>query len=121
MKTTGLAHRTITTSTLFHRPLTQMTRALVDLTGGFASIVGVRFITWPNSATSLLVVIRIVTRRQNIVLSLISLNSGTKMNDWWDNGNNQIAFCRGGKGFIAMNNEGTDMNQTLQVFLLFNV
>lgn len=41
----------------------------------------------------------------------------TKMNDWWDNGNNQIAFCRGDKGFIAINNEGTDMRQTLQTCL----
>lgn len=40
------------------------------------------------------------------------------MNDWWDNGNNQIAFCRGGKGFIAINNEGSNMSQTLQVRIL---
>jgi len=39
---------------------------------------------------------------------------GTTMNDWWDNGNNQIAFCRGGKGFIAINNEGSPLQQTLQ-------
>lgn len=39
------------------------------------------------------------------------------MNDWWDNGNNQIAFCRGGKGFVAINNEGSNMSQTLQVLL----
>ena len=37
------------------------------------------------------------------------------MNDWWDNGNNQIAFCRGGKGFVAINNEGSNFSQTLQV------
>ncbi|EFX81580.1 alpha amylase [Daphnia pulex] len=43
--------------------------------------------------------------------------AGTTMNDWWDNGNNQIAFCRGGKGFIAINNEGSNMSQTLQTCL----
>lgn len=37
------------------------------------------------------------------------------MNDWWDNGSNQIAFCRGDKGFLAINNEGSDMKETLQV------
>ena len=27
----------------------------------------------------------------------------------------EIAFCRGGKGFIDINNEGSDMSVTLQV------
>ena len=32
----------------------------------------------------------------------------------WDNGNNQIAFSRGGQAFIAMNNEEwSDLSQTL--------
>ncbi|XP_065569326.1 alpha-amylase 4N-like isoform X2 [Artemia franciscana] len=42
---------------------------------------------------------------------------GTTMNDWWDDGGNQIAFCRGGKGFVAINNAGYDMKQTLQTCL----
>ncbi|KAG8228000.1 hypothetical protein J437_LFUL007973 [Ladona fulva] len=43
---------------------------------------------------------------------------GTSVNDWWDNGNKQIAFCRGGKGFVAFNDEfGIDMKQTLQTCL----
>ena len=37
------------------------------------------------------------------------------MNDWWDNGSNQIAFCRGGKGFIAINNDNYALQQSLQV------
>jgi alpha-amylase len=45
---------------------------------------------------------------------------GTTLNDWWDNGSNQIAFCRGNKGFIAFNNQlDTDMNVNLQVYVLF--
>lgn len=32
---------------------------------------------------------------------------------FWDNGKNQIAFCRGTRGFIAFNNEPTEMNATL--------
>jgi alpha-amylase len=43
--------------------------------------------------------------------------AGTTMNDWWDNGNNQIAFCRGGKGFVAINNEGSDLRRNLQTCL----
>lgn len=39
----------------------------------------------------------------------------TNINDWWDNGSNQIAFCRGGQGFVAFNNDYWDLNQTLQV------
>ena len=35
--------------------------------------------------------------------------------NWWDNGNNQIAFCRGNNAFIAFNNEYWDLNQNLQV------
>ena len=42
---------------------------------------------------------------------------GTDFNDWWDNGNNQIAFCRGNKGFIAINNDNYDMKETLQTCL----
>ena len=48
-------------------------------------------------------------------LLFIYLPPGTDMNDWWDNGNNQIAFCRGDKGFIAINNDGYDLKETLQV------
>lgn len=42
---------------------------------------------------------------------------GTDMNDWWDNDNNQIAFCRGGQGFIAINNDGYDLKENLQTCL----
>jgi len=43
--------------------------------------------------------------------------AGTGLNDWWSNGNNQIAFCRGGKGFIAFNNESGGLSQSLQTCL----
>jgi len=43
---------------------------------------------------------------------------GTGVNDWWDNGDNQIAFCRGKSGFIAFNGQfNMDLNVTLQVNL----
>lgn len=40
---------------------------------------------------------------------------GTGLNDWWDNAGNQIAFCRGDKGFIAINGESFPMNRVFQV------
>ncbi|XP_071521195.1 pancreatic alpha-amylase 2a5-like isoform X2 [Panulirus ornatus] len=42
---------------------------------------------------------------------------GTDMNDWWDNGSNQISFCRGDRGFIAINNDPWDMKETRQTCL----
>lgn len=32
---------------------------------------------------------------------------------WWDNNGNQIAFCRGIRGFIAFNNEPYQLNMKL--------
>lgn len=33
---------------------------------------------------------------------------------YWDNGNNQMAWGRGGKGFVIINMEGSDLNRTFQ-------
>jgi hypothetical protein len=44
--------------------------------------------------------------------------AGTALSNWWDNGANQISFCRGDQAFIAFNNEMFDMNQSLQVSLI---
>ncbi|XP_034233104.1 alpha-amylase B-like [Thrips palmi] len=41
----------------------------------------------------------------------------TPLTNWWDNGSNQIAFCRGTKGFVAFNNDGYDLDQSLQTCL----
>ena len=44
---------------------------------------------------------------------------GTRVNDWWDNGHQHIAFCRGNKGFIAFNGQyNTNLNVNLQVNLI---
>lgn len=32
---------------------------------------------------------------------------------WWDNGSNQIAFCRGTRGFVAFNNDPYELNAKL--------
>ncbi|KAK9680362.1 Alpha amylase, C-terminal all-beta domain [Popillia japonica] len=41
---------------------------------------------------------------------------GTGVNDWWSNGDQQIAFCRGENGFVAFTNGGT-ISQTMQTCL----
>ena len=43
---------------------------------------------------------------------------GQPVNDWWDNGNNQIAWGRGDKGFIVINKDSNNIsNQQLQTGL----
>ena len=39
------------------------------------------------------------------------------VNNWWDNANNQIAFSRGNKAFLAINNDDYPMEITLQTGL----
>lgn len=44
--------------------------------------------------------------------------AGTELKNWWDNDSKQIAFCRGNRGFIAINGEfGIDLNRNLQTCL----
>ncbi|MDO2949430.1 alpha amylase C-terminal domain-containing protein [Aeromonas simiae] len=38
---------------------------------------------------------------------------GQPVSNWWDNGNNQIAFGRGDKGFVAINNESGSLVATV--------
>lgn len=45
-----------------------------------------------------------------------TINAGATAN-WWDNGNNQIAFSRGSAGFVAINREGTTLSRTFQTGL----
>jgi len=52
----------------------------------------------------------------NYILTSLFYVLGTDMNNWWDNGDYQIAFCRGRKGFIAFNvQKNTNLSETLQV------
>ena len=39
------------------------------------------------------------------------------VNHWWDNGNSQIAFARGDRGFVVINNEMTDLREKLMTGL----
>lgn len=42
---------------------------------------------------------------------------GEGVNNWWDNGNNQIAFSRGNRGFVAINREGGSLSRTFNTGL----
>ncbi|WP_349342136.1 alpha-amylase family glycosyl hydrolase [Marinobacter sp. MA] len=46
-----------------------------------------------------------------------NMTDGTGVSGWWDNGNNQIAFNRGDKGFVAINREGANLARTFSTFL----
>ena len=39
--------------------------------------------------------------------------AGTEVTGWWDNGASAIAFSRGDKGFVAINNETVQVTQTV--------
>ncbi|CAL8072299.1 unnamed protein product [Orchesella dallaii] len=43
--------------------------------------------------------------------------AGTTVANWWDNNEHQIAFSRGNKGFIAINNDDHSLQATLQTGL----
>ncbi|XP_036450017.1 amyAc_bac_euk_AmyA and Aamy_C domain-containing protein [Colossoma macropomum] len=42
---------------------------------------------------------------------------GQPFSNWWDNGNNQIAFGRGSRGFIVINNDDRNLNEALSTGL----
>jgi alpha-amylase len=43
--------------------------------------------------------------------------NGQQVNNWWDNGSNQIAFSRGNKAFIVINNDNYGLDRTFQTGL----
>ena len=43
--------------------------------------------------------------------------AGQGVNNWWSNGNNQIAFSRGNKAFIAINRESATLDREFETGL----
>ncbi|QKW05063.1 alpha-amylase family protein [Streptomyces sp. NA04227] len=43
--------------------------------------------------------------------------SGKPVSDWWDNGNNAIAFGRGDQGYVVVNHESSALERTFQTSL----
>lgn len=54
----------------------------------------------------------------NMVKFRNSTVSAWRVDNWWDNGNNQIAFGRGDKGFVVINKEPYPLDRILQTGLL---
>jgi alpha-amylase len=46
-----------------------------------------------------------------------NVSEGTGITNWWDNGDNAIAFGRGDKAFVAVNHEGGALTRTFQTSL----
>ncbi|WP_275919700.1 alpha amylase C-terminal domain-containing protein [Aeromonas sp. 2HA2] len=59
-------------------------------------------------------------QRRPQIMNMAMFHNQTKdlpVNNWWDNGNNQIAFGRGDKGFVAINNESGNLIASIQTGL----
>ena len=59
-------------------------------------------------------------QRRPQIMNMAMFHNQTKdlpVNNWWDNGNNQIAFGRGNKGFVAINNESGNLVASVQTGL----
>lgn len=52
------------------------------------------------------------------IANMVAFRNSTAGNfftsDWWSNGNNQIAFGRGDKGYVVINREGGSLSRTFQ-------
>ncbi|MFF9042750.1 alpha-amylase family protein [Streptomyces parvulus] len=54
------------------------------------------------------------------IRSMVGFRNATRgqaVTNWWDNGNDAIAFGRGAKGFVAINHESGALNRTYQTSL----
>jgi alpha-amylase len=62
----------------------------------------------------------ICEHRWRQIYSMIKFKSvagNSTVENWWDNGNNQIAFSRGNRAFIVFNLESGDINRTFKTGL----
>jgi alpha-amylase len=53
------------------------------------------------------------TRSAAAMVAFRKAAAGAPLENFWDNGANQIAFSRGDRGFVAINHEPTDLAQSL--------
>jgi alpha-amylase len=51
------------------------------------------------------------------MVALRNTASGTAVTNWWDDGNDQIAFGRGSKAYVAINHETATLTRTFQTSL----
>ncbi|BBN83725.1 hypothetical protein PA25_37100 [Pseudoalteromonas sp. A25] len=59
--------------------------------------------------------------RHSMISGAVDFRNNTtghwQVSNWWDNGNNQIAFSRGNEGFVVINRESGALSQSLQTGL----
>ena len=51
------------------------------------------------------------------MIGFLNAVKGTSLTNWWDNGNSQIAFGRGNRGFIVINGQTENLSQSLSTGL----
>lgn len=57
----------------------------------------------------------ICEHRWDSIANMVAFRAATDgqgVNHWWDNGNNQIAFSRGNRGFVVINRESGELSRT---------
>lgn len=62
----------------------------------------------------------VCTQRWTEVRGMVGFHntvSGTSVTNWWDDGNNHIAYGRGAKGYVTINNTGSAVTRTYQTSL----
>lgn len=63
----------------------------------------------------------ICEHRWPAIASMVEFRNVTQaaptVDHWWDNGNSQIAFARGERGFVVINHEPTELQETLMTGL----
>ncbi|WP_125774721.1 carbohydrate-binding module family 20 domain-containing protein [Antribacter gilvus] len=62
----------------------------------------------------------VCTQRWTEVRGMVGFHNavaGTAVTNWWDDGNNHIAYGRGARGYVAINNTGSAVTRTYQTSL----
>ncbi|MBD5786511.1 alpha amylase C-terminal domain-containing protein [Cellulosimicrobium terreum] len=60
------------------------------------------------------------TQRRAEIAGMVGFHNevaGTSVTSWWDDGNNHIAYGRGGKGYVTINNTASSVTRTYQTSL----
>ncbi|MFP8941272.1 carbohydrate-binding module family 20 domain-containing protein [Streptomyces fenghuangensis] len=56
-------------------------------------------------------------REISSMVAFRNVSRGQAVTNWWDNGNNAIAFGRGSKAYVAINHEGSPLSRTFTTSL----
>ncbi|MGW6228427.1 carbohydrate-binding module family 20 domain-containing protein [Cellulosimicrobium cellulans] len=62
----------------------------------------------------------VCTQRWTEIVGMVGFHNavaGTGVTNWWDDGNNHVAYGRGGKGYVTINNSANAVTRTYQTSL----